>query len=208
MHFNSKRLGHIDSLRSIAVLSVFLYHLNFLNGGYFGVDIFLVISGYVIAKILIDQKNTSINFLLNFILKRIERLLPAILVIILFTSFIGYFYLLPDELIFLKNTINYSYLFLSNIFFFFNTNYFSEVSNSPLLHLWSIGLEFQFYLFISLFFYFFKKNLKLILLIFLLSILLAQMGGNLKYNYPFIENEFSFFNPMFGSFLFTPNSII
>ncbi|MBD1169000.1 acyltransferase [Pelagibacterales bacterium SAG-MED08] len=207
MHFNSKRLAHIDSLRSIAVLSVFLYHLNFLNGGYFGVDIFLVISGYVIAKILIDEKDISINFLLNFILKRVERLLPAVLVIILFTSFIGYFYLLPGELVFLKNTINYSSLFLSNIFFFFNTNYFSEVSNSPLLHLWSIGLEFQFYLFISLFFYFFKTNLKLILLIFLISILLAQIGGNLKYNYPFIENEFSFFNPIFGSFYLLPTRL-
>jgi peptidoglycan/LPS O-acetylase OafA/YrhL len=207
MHFNSKRLEHIDSLRSIAVLSVFLYHLNFLNGGYFGVDIFLVISGYVIAKILIDEKDININFLLNFILKRIERLLPTVLVIILFTFFISFFYLLPDELIFLKNTINYSYFFLSNIFFFFNTDYFSEVSNSPLLHLWSIGLEFQFYLFISLFFYFFKKNLKLILLIFLISILLAQMGGNLKYNYPFIENEFSFFKPIFGSFYLLPTRL-
>ena len=61
MHFNSKRLNHIDSLRTIAVISVFLYHLNFLNGGYFGVDIFLVISGYVIAKILLNQKNQALK---------------------------------------------------------------------------------------------------------------------------------------------------
>jgi hypothetical protein len=68
-------------------------------------------------------------------------------------------------------------------------------------------LEFQFYLFISIFFYFFKKNLKLILIIFFLSILFAQIGGNLKYNYPFIENEFFFFNPIFGSFYMLPTRL-
>ena len=197
MYFNSQRIANIDSLRSLAVLSVFFFHLGYLDGGFLGVDIFLVISGYVIGKILIDRKTLNWKDCLYFILRRIERLLPALIVLIFFVYLLSYYSLLPDELNFLIETIDYSYIFLSNLFFFFNTNYFSEVSNSPLLHLWSVALEFQFYLFLTLLILIFKKNRLLIILIILfLSVLIAQLGGNLKYDFPFIEDKILYFNPL------------
>lgn len=208
MYFNSQRIANIDSLRSLAVLSVFFYHLGYLDWGFLGVDIFLVISGYVIGKILIERKAFDWKYFSYFILRRIERLLPALIALIFFVYLFSYYSLLPDEFNFLLETINYSYVFLSNLFFFFNTNYFSEVSNSPLLHLWSVALEFQFYIFLTLVILLFKKNRLLIILIILcLSILLAQLGGNLKYDFPFIENKISYFNPLFGSFYILPTRL-
>ena len=117
MYFNSQRIANIDSLRSLAVLSVFFYHLGYLDWGFLGVDIFLVISGYVIGKILIDRKAFDWKYFFYFILRRIERLLPALIALIFFVYLFSYYSLLPDEFNFLLETINYSYVFLSNLFF-------------------------------------------------------------------------------------------
>ena len=205
---NNIRLTHIDGLRTVAVLLVFFYHTDLLPGGYLGVDIFLVISGYIITKIFLS-KNLQFNIIeiYNFFLRRVNRLLPPLIIVIIFTFLISYLLLLPDEIIFLSKTINYSLVFLTNIFFYFNTNYFSEVSNSPLLHFWSIGLEFQFYIFVVFFFLIFKKNIKFCFLILILSLILAQFGGNLTYNYPYIEKKINFFSPIFGSFYLLPTRL-
>ena len=161
------RLKNIDGLRSVAAGLVFLYHVDLLNGGFIGVDIFFVISGFIISSIIYNKK-ISIKFILNFFITRINRLLPALIFLDIFSIFFGYFILLPEEINFLTKTIQNSFIFNSNNFFYHNKNYFSEVSNSPLLHTWTLGVEFQFYIFIILFFLIFSKHINfwLILAIF------------------------------------------
>jgi peptidoglycan/LPS O-acetylase OafA/YrhL len=202
-----QRLKNIDSLRTIAACLVFLYHVDFIEGGFVGVDIFFVISGFIISNLIINKKFNK-YFLLNFFAKRINRLLPAIIVLCIISIIVGYFILLPEEMNFLAHTIKSSLIFNSNNFFYFNTNYFSEVSNSPILHTWTLGLEFQFYIFIIVFAIFFKSHTKywLILAIFF-SICLAQFGGNLKFERPFIEDNIKFFSPLYGSFFLFPTRL-
>ncbi len=201
------RLKNIDGLRSVAAGLVFLYHVDLLNGGFIGVDIFFVISGFIISSIIYNKK-ISIKFILIFFITRINRLLPALIFLGIFSIFFGYFILLPEEINFLTKTIQNSLIFNSNNFFYHNTNYFSEVSNSPLLHTWTLGVEFQFYIFIILFFLIFSKHINfwLILAIFF-SICLAQFGGNLKFQSPYIEDKINFFSPIFGSFYLFPTRI-
>ena len=120
----------------------------------------------------------------------------------------GYFILLPEEINFLTKTIINSLIFNSNNFFYTNTNYFSEVSNSPILHTWTLGVEFQFYIFIILFFLIFSSRIKFwLILTILFSICLAQFGGNLKFQSPYIESITKFFSPIYGSFYLFPTRI-
>ena len=202
-----KRLKNIDSLRTLAAGFVFLYHIDLISGGFIGVDIFLVISGFIISSIIYNQ-NFNIKYILNFFIIRINRLLPALIVLCIMSMAFGYFILLPEEINFLTTTILNSIIFNSNNFFYHNTNYFSEVSNSPILHTWTLGLEFQFYIFIIFFILLFSSRIKfwLILAIFF-SICLAQFGGNLKLQSPYIENSVKFFSPVYGSFFIFPTRI-
>ncbi len=202
-----QRLNNIDSLRTIAAGLVFLYHVDLISGGFIGVDIFFVISGFIISSIIYNQKFNT-KFILNFFILRINRLLPALIILSILSIILGYFILLPEEIIFLIKTIQNSLIFNSNNFFYHNTNYFSEVSNSPILHTWTLGVEFQFYIFIILFFLLFFSHIRfwLILAIFF-SICLAQFGGNLKFQSPYIENSTRFFSPVYGSFFIFPTRI-
>ncbi len=202
-----KRLKNIDSLRTLAAGFVFLYHIDLISGGFIGVDIFLVISGFIISSIIYNQK-FNIKYILNFFIVRVNRLLPAIIVLCIMSMAFGYFILLPEEINFLTKTIQNSVIFNSNNFFYLTTNYFSEVSNSPILHTWTLGLEFQFYIFIIFFLLLFSSRIKfwLILAIFF-SICLAQFGGNLKLQSPYIENSAKFFSPVYGSFFIFPTRI-
>ena len=202
-----ERLKNIDSLRTVAAVFVFLYHVDILSGGFIGVDIFFVISGFIISNIIYNQKLDT-KFIFNFFIVRINRLLPALIVLGILSMILGYFILLPEEIEFLSKTILNSLVFNSNNFFYTNTNYFSEVSNSPILHSWTLGIEFQFYIFIILFFLIFSKKFKfwLILAIFT-SICLAQFGGNLKFQSPYLEEKIIFFSPIYGSFYLLPTRI-
>ena len=202
-----KRLKNIDSLRTLAAGFVFLYHIDLISGGFIGVDIFLVISGFIISSIIYNQK-FNIKYILNFFIVRVNRLLPAIIVLCIMSMAFGYFILLPEEINFLTKTIQNSVIFNSNNFFYLTTNYFSEVSNSPILHTWTLGLEFQFYIFIIFFLLLFSSRIKfwLILAIFF-SFCLAQFGGNLKLQSPYIENSAKFFSPVYGSFFIFPTRI-
>ena len=189
MKNNFKYQYYLDGLRLIAVLLVFLFHLNhdYFKFGFIGVDIFFVISGYVITQSLFHYKivNNDIS-LLNFYSKRFLRLFPALIVMLtLFIFFYIFFTSWSDFQ--LKITIKSflsSILALSNVYFFNNLgqfDYFSITDHSvPLLHTWSLSLEEQFYLFypIILFFIFifFKDDKKFInlLFIFLLIIFLIS----------------------------------
>ena len=182
----------IDGLRALSVIAVILYHANFqfndqylFRGGYIGVDIFFVISGYLITSLITKELNDTGGFnFVNFYLRRARRILPVLLLIILFFIPFAWFYLLPNSLTNFSSSIFFSTFFTSN--FFFNNvghDYGDALSiTKPFLHTWSLSVEEQFYILYPLFFFccfkFIKNKLLLLLiLISLLSLALAEYGS-------------------------------
>ena len=143
----------IDGLRAIAVLAVVIFHINasLLPGGFAGVDIFFVISGFLITGNIIKDARSSQGFLWGeFYRRRILRILPVLLVVLLVTLLVGQFVLLPSDLNKLSLSSLAAVFSAANIYFayFLDTGYFADDSAlQPLLHLWSLGVEEQFYLF-------------------------------------------------------------
>jgi peptidoglycan/LPS O-acetylase OafA/YrhL len=138
----------IDGLRAWAVIAVILYHARLGSpGGFVGVDVFFVISGYLITSLLLeDLKKGRLN-LLAFWERRIRRLFPAVVVVTLTTLVAGWFFLLPVDYGDLAQSVFSQMLLSSNFFFWKNTNYFDGVADlKPLLHTWSLSVEEQFYL--------------------------------------------------------------
>ena len=182
----------IDGLRALSVIAVILYHANFqfndqylFRGGYIGVDIFFVISGYLITSLITKELNDTNSFsFVNFYLRRARRILPVLILIIFFFIPFAWFYLLPNSLSDFSSSIFFSTFFTSN--FFFNNvghDYGDALSiTKPFLHTWSLSVEEQFYILYPLFFFCcfkFIKNKLLILLISIsvLSLALAQYGS-------------------------------
>jgi len=143
----------IDGLRALAVMPVVFFHAGFesFSGGYVGVDIFLVISGYLITSIILKEQKEDSFTLLNFYERRIRRILPALFTVIFFSSIISYFLMTPSQLIDFAESVIASSLFISNLHFFQEAGYFSIASElKPLLHTWSLAIEEQFYFFYPL----------------------------------------------------------
>jgi peptidoglycan/LPS O-acetylase OafA/YrhL len=139
----------IDGLRAIAVLSVVLFHLDFatLGGGYVGVDIFFVISGYLIGKSILDQRRSGTFSLVTFYQKRLRRILPALVIVLVATTLAALFVLLPVAMEEYSRSVIFAILSISNILFWLETDYFaSQAHEMPLLHTWSLGVEEQFYI--------------------------------------------------------------
>jgi peptidoglycan/LPS O-acetylase OafA/YrhL len=139
----------IDGLRAVAVALVILFHLGALfriPGGFVSVDVFFVISGYLITAVILDAIEARRFSFAWFYGRRARRILPALLSMILASAVAGYVVLYPgDYEVFARSAI-YAVLACSNIFFFSNTGYFDLPSQSmPLLHTWSLGVEEQFY---------------------------------------------------------------
>ena len=149
---NYKKINYrpeIDGIRAIAVLLVFFYHLDieFFKFGYLGVDIFFVISGYLITALLLKNINQKF-FFLNFYIRRIRRLVPALVIVLLFTSLFTFLIYIPYDLRDFGQSLVATITFLSNILFFIESDYFDNLSKvKPLLHTWSLSVEEQFYLF-------------------------------------------------------------
>ena len=143
----------IDGLRALAVLGVVIFHLQlgFIPGGYTGVDIFFVISGYLISKTIFEEIEKSEFSIANFYVRRARRILPGFLSVVALTSIAAYIFLHPSELVNYSKSAIASALFAANIFFYSSLDYFSPSANEiPLLHLWSLGVEEQFYIFFPL----------------------------------------------------------
>lgn len=174
----------IDGLRAIAVLSVLFTHLgiNSFSGGFVGVDIFFVISGYLITTIIVKQIKSNNFSILSFYDKRIRRIFPALFVVIVFTIFLSYVLLLPDDFKNFGQSIVATSIFSSNVLFWMESGYFSSASEfKPLLHTWSLGVEEQFYVFfplllLFLYKYFFKYLKAIIVVIAVFSFLLSIYG--------------------------------
>jgi peptidoglycan/LPS O-acetylase OafA/YrhL len=148
-----KYRSDIDGLRALAVLPVVLYHVGIpgFGGGFVGVDIFFVISGYLICG-MIDGDIRKESFSLgNFYKRRILRILPALFVMFLATSILAYVYCLPVELENYAKSLASAVGSVSNVYFAKTTGYFdAPAETKPLLHTWSLGVEEQFYLVIPL----------------------------------------------------------
>ncbi|WP_159240202.1 acyltransferase family protein [Pseudofrancisella aestuarii] len=142
----------IDGLRALAIIPVILFHLDisWIRGGFLGVDIFFVISGYLISSIILRDLKTGTFSIKNFYLRRIRRISPALITVLLVSSIFAWIVLLPQDLLTYAKSVISTILSVSNLFFFYTLNfgYFSSDSNViPLLHTWSLGIEEQFYFF-------------------------------------------------------------
>lgn len=147
-HASLQYRADIDGLRALAITVVLLYHFGFgMPGGYVGVDVFFVISGYLITKTLLARPPNTIGSLISFGLRRLRRLTPAMIVMVASILFIANFILVPTELQALAESILRVLTFSSNYFFMGQAGYFDAPSLSkPLLHTWSLSLEGQYYL--------------------------------------------------------------
>ena len=138
----------IDGLRAIAVLSVVLFHLGdkVVSGGYVGVDVFFVISGYLITSLIRSERQRGEFSLVSFYVRRIKRIAPALLAVVLATIALGYLVLPPGDYELLAQSGRFALAGASNFFFREHTGYFDPLADTmPLLHTWSLGVEEQFY---------------------------------------------------------------
>jgi peptidoglycan/LPS O-acetylase OafA/YrhL len=139
----------IDGLRTLAVVPVILFHagLGLMKGGYAGVDVFFVISGYLITRLMLDEHERSKFSILKFYERRARRILPALLVVMLACLPAAYVLMSPAELSALASSMLAVSFFVSNILFWKQSGYFAtDAELKPLLHTWSLSVEEQFYL--------------------------------------------------------------
>lgn len=177
----SKHRDDIDGLRALAILPVVLFHLKtpFAYGGFLGVDIFFVISGYLIAGIVEADLAADRFSIRRFYERRALRIFPALFAMLAVCALVGWFALLPQEFADLGRAIVATTVFTSNIFFYAKANYFSAGSTfEPLLHTWSLAVEEQFYLIFPLLLmllHHWRRSARIVALA-------ALAGGSLAYN--------------------------
>ena len=184
----------ISGLRGVAVLGVLLCHagIDLFRGGFIGVDIFFVLSGYLVTTLLTDEfkANNTISFK-EFYLKRVRRLLPALLVALSFSCIFSWLYLTPDDLVRYAKSLIATLFFFSNISFWRDIGYFSPSSiYTPLLHTWSLGIEGQFYLIFPFMIYLCHKQIRvnymnsisaLLILSFILTLIFCNSHPNASF---------------------------
>jgi len=176
-----KYRSDIDGLRAIAVIAVLLYHYGFgISGGYVGVDVFFVISGYLITGTIINDLNNNRFSFSSFIERRVRRILPASVLVTASTLAAGFFIFLPSDFKDLGKSAMAQAAFLSNYYFWSVTGYFAEAAETkPLLHTWSLSVEEQYYLVFPAFVLVMSKVaptrlLKVSMLVFCGSLLLSE----------------------------------
>ena len=193
MHtFGNRR--DIDGLRALAVLPVVLFHFGFntFSGGFVGVDVFFVISGFLITSILFREISAQRFSFLDFWGRRARRILPALTVVVVVTLALGWLLLTAKDLSDLGRTIRYQSLFISNILFMREDGYFEPASDlKPLLHTWSLAVEEQYYIFFPLMMVLLMRYVRHWRWM-LFAVLLVSFGLNIVY----IERrpEFAFFS--------------
>ena len=199
----------IDGLRALAVLSVIIYHAqinlfdNFLlQGGYLGVDIFFVISGYLITSLIIKELKISGNFSFSkFYIRRMRRILPAMLFTIILSIIAGYIYLTPSAFIETIKSSIAAIFFSSNIYFYFiEQDYWSNIAlTKPLLNLWSLSIEEQYYLLLPIALVIFFKKLKDYILIFFILVFLISFFMHFSIVLRFHHLHFIYYMQEFGN---------
>lgn len=193
----------IDGLRAIAVLAVILFHFGYLPNGYLGVDIFFVISGYLITKIVYNEAVNNRFSIINFYLRRIRRIIPLVLFTTLTALIIGLFVMLPDDLENLCQSVFATNFFANNILLLITTGNYWDIVNEykPLMHTWSLGIEEQFYLIYPIIFLFLNGKrsrfiLPLLILLTIISLILFILPINEASK--FYSIQFRFFELSLG----------
>lgn len=139
----------IDGLRALAVLPVLLFHFHVpgFSGGFAGVDVFFVISGFVIARSILLDIEAGRFTIAQFYFKRVRRILPALLFVMTLTTIAAIILLLPTDLTSYGKSLSASAFFIANFYFWKSSSYFApEATTNPLLHLWSLSVEEQYYI--------------------------------------------------------------
>ena len=186
-----KYRSEIDGLRSIAVIPVILFHAGFdlFSGGFVGVDIFFVISGYLITSIIINDLENNTFSILNFYERRARRILPALYFMIIISTIIGWFVLTPIFIEIYFKQLQQLHLFTSNYLLYLKSGYFAPIAElKPFLHTWSLAVEEQYYVIFPILF-----------------LLFWRLGKNtviIISNYFFISFVFSFWPPYIQMLIF------
>ena len=206
----------IDSLRTISVFAVIIYHANFVlfghtlfQGGFIGVDIFFVISGYLITTLILKEIYKTNQFSFKYFYeRRIRRILPVLLFVAIVTPIISYFILLPDSLIDFGKSILSIIFFSSNFYFNYTGNVYGQENSllKPLLHTWSLSVEEQFYILFPIFLIivikFVRKHLLTVLFLsFLISLLFSEYCSRFHPGTSFYQLPFRGFELLIGSLL-------
>ncbi|WP_241220885.1 acyltransferase family protein [Escherichia coli] len=201
-----KYRADIDGLRAIAVLLVVLYHAKFpVPGGFIGVDVFFVISGFLITMIMDKEIREGRFTYSSFYTRRIKRLVPAFAFMLAILYVYCSYYLMPDDLLSFSKSAMLSLFGISNFYFFFNTNYFDSSVSEPLLHTWSLSVEEQFYIFwpfILMAIYKSKKSsvkATIFSVLFISSLLASQYYAINSKNMAYMMLPFRFFELMTGA---------
>ncbi len=213
-----ERNKNIDTLRGISIFFVVIYHLKIeilnytlFTGGYLGVDIFFLISGYLITSILFLNSNDKQFEYTKFLKKRFLRIFPTYIILIFVTLIFGFIVLTQNQLVELANSAFASILFISNIHYWnvLNDYFFTNIDNKnslALLHTWSLSIEIQYYFFISLIFILIKKinlNPKIFLIIIgILSFLITLVLSSIEPQINFFGFQSRLWEFILGSLIF------
>lgn len=191
----------IDGLRAVAVIAVLLFHLKISGfaGGYIGVDVFFVISGFLITSILLRDLQRGKFSLIEFWKRRIRRIFPVLFFVMLATAMASYFFILfPTDYSTFSQSLVAQSLFLINIFFMRTGSYFAApAETAPLLHTWSLAIEEQFYIVFPVLLFVLFTALKRYLLTtltittiasFMYSVWLVNIAPDQAFSLPFIPH--------------------
>lgn len=196
----------IDGIRALAVLAVFIFHAfpKAMRGGFIGVDVFFVISGFLISSIIFTQLEKGTFSFLEFYSRRIRRIYPVLLSVLISCLIFGWFFLMNDEYAQMGKHVAGGAGFISNFILWFESGYFDNAANTkPLLHLWSLGIEEQFYIVWPLLLWLaWKKRLNL----FTVSLVIAVISFVLNLHWYKTNPVIDFFlhKHGFGSFCVVP----
>lgn len=184
---NPRYMPGLDGVRAVAVIAIIIYHLNpqWLSGGFLGVDTFFVISGYLITSLLLTEyHNTGKIELMSFWLRRVKRLIPAVLFLVMGVIVLSLIFM-PTEIQKVRADSIAAIFYVSNWWYIMqNVDYFEQFAVQPLKHLWSLAIEEQFYLvfpIVLLSLLSFIRRLKLIRIIFLILLVISMIAMMVLY---------------------------
>ena len=197
---NARRLIYLDVLKAIAIIAVVLYHIGLLPYGYLGVDVFLLIAGFLVTRSIRKRSSRNGRWYFKFLVDRVFRLLPVLLFAGIAVMAIGWFTMLPDDYENLGESVVATNLFANNILSAITTGDYWNIANEykPLMHTWYVGLLLQFCLVYPLLFYLAKLDkrtpcrtlLVIICSLALLSLLVFFTGNNEAHRFYYLPARF------------------